>query len=117
LKRGELAWPNARAKRLNPTRFRAISGSASPRISARKRPRGFIATCSNGFRKAWSNGTRPRHLRCILYLARGDEDRLAQYIALCLQDTRDVMLAAEYETDSKSKLVRKRDFTKPFGKR
>jgi hypothetical protein len=63
-----------------------------------------------------ANGTRPRHLRCILYLARGDEDRLAQYIALCLQDTRDVMLAAEYETDSKSKLVRKRDFAKPFGK-
>ena len=60
------------------------------------------------------NGTRPRHLRCILYLAKGDKARLDRFIAMCLQDTRDVMLSAEYETDSHSRLVRKRDFSQPF---
>lgn len=61
------------------------------------------------------NGTRPRHLRCILYLARGDRQRLEHYIELCLQDTRDVMLNAEYETEGED-LVRKRDFSQPFDK-
>jgi hypothetical protein len=62
------------------------------------------------------NGTRPRHLRCILYLAKGDKTLLDRYIEMCLQDTRDVMLHAEYETGSKSGLVRRRDFGKPFDK-
>lgn len=61
------------------------------------------------------NGTRPRHLRCILYLARGDRVLLDQAIELCLQDTRDVMLQAEYETGRGQDLVRVRDFAKPFG--
>lgn len=60
-----------------------------------------------------ANGTRHRHLRCILYLSEGDEVRLDEYIKMCLQDTRDVMLSAEYELEG---LVRKRDFDKPFGK-
>lgn len=60
------------------------------------------------------NGTRPRHLRCILYLAQGDRALLDRYIALCLEDTRDVMVAAEYETGPRLGLVRKRDFGKPF---
>ncbi len=47
------------------------------------------------------NGTRPRHLRCILYLANGGRDLLDEWIKMCLQDTRDVMLHAEYETDSR----------------
>ena len=63
-----------------------------------------------------ANGTRPRHLRCILYLAKGDKTKLERYIEMCLADTRDVMLSAEYETDSNSRLVRKRDFAKPFSK-
>jgi hypothetical protein len=42
------------------------------------------------------------------------EALLDRYIEMCLQDTRDVMLQAEYETDSGSRLVRKRDFAKPF---
>ena len=63
-----------------------------------------------------ANGTRPRHLRCVLYLARGGRNQLAEWIKLCLQDTRDVMLYAEYEPDSRGKLVRKRDFSKPFGR-
>jgi hypothetical protein len=60
------------------------------------------------------NGTRPRHLRCILYMAKGDRTLLDRYIEMCLQDTRDVMLNAEYETDSNARLVRVRDFGKPF---
>jgi hypothetical protein len=60
------------------------------------------------------NGTRPRHLRCILFLAKGDRKLLDQYIDLCLQDTRDVMLQAEYETRPGSELVRVRDFGEPF---
>ena len=61
------------------------------------------------------NGTRPRHLRCILYLANGDQALLDRYIELCLQDTRDVMLQAEYDTRRGWNLVRVRDFAKPFG--
>jgi hypothetical protein len=61
-----------------------------------------------------ANGTRPRHLRCILYLAKGDRALLDRYIALCLDDTRDVMLAAEYDTGPRLGLVRKRNFAKPF---
>src|SRR5262245_25124925 len=62
------------------------------------------------------NGTRPRHLRCILYLAKGDRTLLDRYIEMCLQDTRDVMLNAEYATDAnaRGRFVRVRDFGKPF---
>ena len=60
------------------------------------------------------NGTRPRHLRCVLYLAKGDRALLDRYIEMCLQDTRDVMINAEYETDSNARFVRVRDFGKPF---
>jgi hypothetical protein len=60
------------------------------------------------------NGTRPRHLRCILYLAKGDRTMLDRYIEMCLQDTRDVMLQAEYEMEPAAGLVRVRDFGKPF---
>lgn len=61
-----------------------------------------------------ANGTRPRHLRCILYLAQGDQERLDRYIEMCLRDTRDVMVGAEYESAADPELVRKRDFNKPF---
>ena len=60
------------------------------------------------------NGTRPRHLRCIVYLAKGDRSLLDRYIEMCLQDTRDVMLNAECETDSHARPIRVRDFGKPF---
>ena len=33
---------------------------------------------------------------------------------MCLMDTRDVMLGAEYETTGDSQLVRERDFSNPF---
>lgn len=58
-----------------------------------------------------ANGTRPRHLRCILYLAKGDEQQLEKFIEMCRTDTRDVMLQAEYEGHD---LTRMRDFNKPF---
>src|SRR5262249_22790502 len=60
------------------------------------------------------NGTRPRHLRCILYLARGNRASLDHYIELCLQDTRDVMLQAEYQAETATGLIRVRDFGAPF---
>jgi hypothetical protein len=62
------------------------------------------------------NGSRPRHLRCILYLAKGDRTLLDRYIEMCLLDTRDVMLRAEYVPDSTSRLVHRRDFGRPFDK-
>ena len=61
-----------------------------------------------------ANGTRTRHLRCIVYLARGDVERLDRFIEMCLSDTRDVMLNAEYENVPGTGLVRKRDFSRPF---
>jgi hypothetical protein len=60
------------------------------------------------------NGTRARHLRCILYLAAGNEAALNRAIETCLQDTRDVMLAAEYDTTQVDDMPRLRDFSKPF---
>ena len=62
------------------------------------------------------NGTRPRHLRCILYLAKGDRALLDRYIEMCLTDTRDVMFNAEYQTDPNRRFMRLRDFNKPFGR-
>jgi hypothetical protein len=60
------------------------------------------------------NGTRPRHLRCVLFLANGDLAALDRAIELCLQDPRDAILHAEYSTDSPADPVRLRDFAKPF---
>jgi hypothetical protein len=62
------------------------------------------------------NGTRPRHLRCILYLAKGDRKLLDKFIDMCLLDARDVMLWAEAEPGKGSQPVPVRDFEKPFGK-
>ena len=54
------------------------------------------------------NGTRERHLRCILYLAKGNRKKLDKYIEACVTDPRDVMVWAEG-------IDMKRDFNKPFG--
>ena len=62
------------------------------------------------------NGTRPRHLRCILYLAKGDRKLLDKFIDMCLLDARDVMLWAEAEPGKGSQPVPVRDFAKPFGR-
>ena len=45
---------------------------------------------------------------------RGNPERLDHYIQMCFGDTRDVMLAAEYETAADRRLVRHRDFNRPF---
>ena len=60
------------------------------------------------------NGTRPRHLRGILSLAKGDREMLEKSIELCLMDPRDLIVAAEYEMRSPDDYVRLRDFAKPF---
>jgi hypothetical protein len=62
------------------------------------------------------NGTRPRHLRCILFLANGDRALLDRYVELCLQDTRDLMLQAEYGMTPGSPLARTRDLSQPFAR-
>ena len=65
-----------------------------------------------------ANGTRPRHLRCIIHLANGDLEKLNDYIEVCLRDTRDVMFAAEYRQTGPgfgTKLERIHDFSRPFG--
>jgi len=59
------------------------------------------------------NGTRPRHLRCILFLAEGDRARLDEYIQMCHRDPRDLILEAEYAMVDE-KLVQVRDFNRPF---
>lgn len=64
------------------------------------------------------NGTRPRHLRCVIHLAEGDLEKLNHYIEICLRDTRDVMFAAEYRQTGPgfgTKLERIHDFNLPFG--
>lgn len=60
------------------------------------------------------NGTRPRHLRCILHLAQGDQQKLDEYIEMCLLDPRDVMSLAEYKIDNIDDYIRTRDFSAPF---
>ncbi|MDY6994679.1 MAG: hypothetical protein SVR94_19005 [Pseudomonadota bacterium] len=56
-----------------------------------------------------------RVIRCIIFLANGDLDKLRKYIDNALFDTRDVMFWAEYEKPFKiSKHKRVRDFNKTF---
>lgn len=54
-----------------------------------------------------------RFVRCIVFAARGEESRIPQLIGLMRQDFRDVIMAAEYDTNT---LVprRLRDFNFPF---
>jgi hypothetical protein len=52
----------------------------------------------------------PRILRCVLYVARGDLDRLGEAERLGRIDYRDIIVVAEYD-DS---LKQVRDFNQPF---
>jgi len=56
-----------------------------------------------------------RVIRCIIFLSKGDLDNLKKHIDIAVNDTRDVMLWAEYngfEFGKKTKRIR--DFNKTF---
>jgi len=58
-----------------------------------------------------------RVIRCIVFLANGDIDKLKKYIDNAIFDTRDVMFWAEYDNrDSFQNAKRIRDFNKTFDK-
>lgn len=57
-----------------------------------------------------------RTIRCVIFLAHGDIDKLEFYIKIASNDPRDVMFQAEYINFDKENPDRKRDFNKPFGK-
>jgi hypothetical protein len=59
------------------------------------------------------NGTRERHMRCVVFLSEGSLDKLETYIDMCLLDPRDVIVAAEYDVEGDA-YVRVRDFDAPF---
>jgi hypothetical protein len=51
-----------------------------------------------------------RVARCVLFLANGDEKKLAHFVTVALTDYRDVIWWAEYD----GKEERLRDFSRPF---
>ncbi len=56
-----------------------------------------------------------RTIRCIIFLANGDIEKLNHYTECADRDYRDVIYWAEYfEGEDKAKPVRIRDFNKPF---
>jgi hypothetical protein len=55
-----------------------------------------------------------RIIRCIIYLANKDMDKLKNYIKAAKEDPRDVIFWAEYMNHSEQRPVHIRDFTKPF---
>ena len=59
-----------------------------------------------------------RIIRCIIFLAKGDIDKLEKYIDNAIFDPRDVMLWAEYENPDNDNFSHKRirDFNKTFDK-
>ena len=59
------------------------------------------------------NSTPERRYRCIVHLAQGQLVALESAIRLCLEDPRDLIVAAEYESVD-GELVRRFDFTKPY---
>lgn len=59
-----------------------------------------------------------RIIRCIIFLSKGDLDKLKHNISIAISDPRDVMLYAEYENlnDKNLKYKRVRDFNNTFDK-
>lgn len=58
-----------------------------------------------------------RTIRCIIFLANGDIEKLNHYTECADRDYRDVIYWAEYfEGADKTKPRRVRNFNKPFGK-
>lgn len=57
----------------------------------------------------------PRIIRCILFLADNDFEKLKNYINVAISDPRDVILWAEYENiDDINNTKKIRDFNKNF---
>jgi len=58
-----------------------------------------------------------RVIRCIVFLAKGDLNKLEKYLKTAIIDTRDVMLWAEYEEqEGESNFKRIRNFNNTFDK-
>jgi hypothetical protein len=57
-----------------------------------------------------------RIIRCILFLANGDFEKLKKHVGNAIYDPRDVMLRAEYINIEHSNPKRIRDFNKTFEK-
>ena len=74
------------------TRCPAKFGNELLTTSERQKPMRSTRYLLSRIPDGLANGTRPRHLRCILYLAKGGRNQLEEWIKLCVQDTRDVML-------------------------
>lgn len=55
-----------------------------------------------------------RTIRCILFLANKDIEKLKKYIETATYDPRDVMFWAEYKNHEHKYPIRIRDFNKPF---
>lgn len=63
-------------------------------------------------RRAKSTFIHDRIVRCVIFLAGGDDMRLLDQIDLWRQDYRDVISAAEYDS---LHVLQLRDFNQPFG--
>lgn len=58
--------------------------------------------------------TTPRVLRCVLYLANGSLSLLKHYADEARADIREIVLAAEYETELSETPILQRDMSQPF---
>lgn len=58
--------------------------------------------------------TTPRVQRCVLYLANGSLSMLKHYADAARDDIREIVLAAEYETELSETPIMQRDMSQPF---
>jgi len=57
-----------------------------------------------------------RIIRCVIFLAEGDLEKLEHYIKIAKTDYRDVIFMAEYIEHEKKHPKRLRDFNRSFGR-
>lgn len=55
-----------------------------------------------------------RVTRCILFLAKGDVEKLKFYVSAAISDARDVVFWAEYADHSNDSPLKVNDFSQPF---
>ena len=53
-------------------------------------------------------------MRCVLFLANGDVEKLKFYVSAAIGDPRDVVFWAEYTEHSNDSPIKVKDFSKPF---